>query len=220
MKAYKLTRSDGTTGGGGYPPLKWEPGVTRVIGGKGTELCTGDVIHVYHGLYLAAFMDPIHANYGPSALAWECETPAVVVCDGTKAGVKSLTTVQQVALPMLTTVVRVRAAIVLAQTLLTEPAWDAWAAAAASMAAARAARAAWAVVDGAWAARAAAEAAWAARAAAAASMAAARAARAVVDGAKAAEADGWDAQVFALHIDEVIRQAIADEAELDERSDG
>ena len=109
---YKLTRADGTTGGGDYPVMQWGKGVTNtVVRRENPRLCTGDVVHAYIDPLQAAFFDCIHGGYGPDALLWTCDDSEVVVSDSTKSGVFELTTRGQIPLPQLSTEQRVGVAI-------------------------------------------------------------------------------------------------------------
>lgn len=205
-RLYKLTDRDGKTRAGTHNETQWGENVTHTASGRGRELCTSDVIHAYEHPLVAAVMNPAHANLSDPVL-WEA-TGEVVARDGAlKCGVKTLTTLRRIPLPVLTTEQRVRIAIRCALDVYTAPAFVIWArgwldgadrsrdaarAAAADAARAAAAACAAAYAD-AYAAAAAAEAAYAAddaadAADAAYAAAAAAAARAAADAARAARA--------------------------------
>src|SRR3990167_10467990 len=109
MKYYKLTDENGRT----YNDTQWGEGVTHTTTVTGKHLCTDQVIHVYKSALLAAFLNPIHANFTRPRL-WECECSRPLANDGTKLGVKSCTTLREIPLPVVTTEQRVRFAILCA----------------------------------------------------------------------------------------------------------
>ena len=173
---YKLTNGSGMTRGN----TQWRENVTHRAKEKGSELCTGQVVHAYRDPYLAVFHDPIGVSYGDTALMWEAKGK-VVADDGLKVGCKSLTTLRQIPLPVLTTEQRVEIAIRISLLVYKETSYVAWAEA-------------W--LSGKDRTRAAVAAYWAANwAAARAARAAAEAAARVAAGAAygAAEAAGWAA---------------------------
>jgi hypothetical protein len=203
VKLYKLTDKDGYTRRGESNETLWGENVTHEAKKEGTALCTGQVIHAYESLEMAAFMHPAHAIL-KDPVAWEFEGEVVAREKQVNCGVKKGTTVGRVALPEITTEQRVEIAIRCAVAFYTEPTFKKWADAwldgsDRSDAAARAA--AWAA---AWAASRAARAA--ARAAEAAAWAAARAAEAAAWAARAADraaagaAAGAEADVDVLAI--------------------
>jgi hypothetical protein len=193
MKLYKLTDEHNET----YGHTKWGENVSHTATGTG-GLCSSGVIHAYTDPLLAAFFNPIHGDFKSPRL-WEAESGDELVSDGTKVGVKTLTTVRVVDLPEISTTQRVEIAIRCALIVYHNPDFETWAnnwlsgkdrteeAAAAAMAVAAmavAAAAEWTAVA-AWAAMAA-RAARAAEAARAAAKAAA--AEWTTEAAKAAEA--------------------------------
>jgi len=119
---YKLTDKNGMTQGN----TQWGESVTHEAKGEGTELCTGQVIHAYRDPYLAVFYDPIGGNYGENALLWESEG-RVVADDKLKVGCKSLTTLRQIPLPVLTTEQRVEIAIRISLLVYKEKSYVIWA---------------------------------------------------------------------------------------------
>ena len=176
MKLYKLTDKEGYTRRGMRNETQWGEGVTHTAYGYG-GLCTDGVIHAYEHPLLAAFMNPIQANLKDPQL-WEAEGEIVAREGQLKCGVKTLTTLRKIDLPVISTEQRVEIAIRCALLVYKDPNFLQWAenwisgkdrsaeaaaaaeAAEAEAAAAKAAaRAAWAA---AWEAEAAAEAAAAA----------------------------------------------------------
>ena len=183
---YKLTDSEGYTRKGKSNQLLWGEGITHAAVGNGSELCSDAFIHVYAHPLIAAFMNPIHADF-KNPLLWECEVEGDAVHDGQlKSGFKTVKTIRRIDLPTITTEQRVSIGIRCALKHCNEPAFikwanawldgsdraeaAAWAAAEWAAGAARAAEAAeaaaWAAAAAEWAAEAAARAAGAARAAA------------------------------------------------------
>ena len=174
---YKLTNQDGRTRG----DTQWGQGVTHTAEGDGTDLCSDGVIHYYDSALLAVLMNPIHAGIQNPRL-WEAEGETTA-SDGLKGGCRSLTTLREIPLPVVTPEQRAKFGILCAMEVYHDSSWRRWARgwldgtdrseaaawaaeaavrAAAAEEAAAAARAAWAA---AWAAEAEAE-AWAAGAAA------------------------------------------------------
>ncbi len=213
MKYYKLTNQEGKT----YSGTVWGEGITHQPTGKGKELCTADVIHVYDHPLKAAMFNPMHAKFTNPRL-WECQVRRVVADDGLKVGVKHCTTLKEIPLPEITTKQRVYFALLVALEVYTEPLFIAWAqdwlsgkdrtvkaarTAGAAAKAAAAAAAAWAAAGAA---------AWAAAAAAWAAAGAAAVAEAWVAGA-AAKAAGAAAEAAATTLDLVtlVKQAIREE---------
>jgi len=212
MKVYKLTDEKDQTHG----DMQWGEGVKHSAKASGYILCSGSLIHAYRDPLLAIFCNRIHGDYDlETAHLWECETKCRrIEDDRLKIGMKSLTTIKQIPLPVITTEQRVEIAIRIALEDYDEASFVNWAhgwinntdrsegTARGAAWAARAARAAWAA---AWAARAAWAAAWAAARAAeaawAAAWAAARAAEAAWAAAwaaaRAARAAEWAAEAAA-----------------------
>ena len=126
MIADKLTDAAGKTRAGEVGETQWGPGVEHTA--PGGRLCTDEVIHAYRDPLLAMFMDPVHGEYTkqPGWLLWRCD---VDVCDddGTKLGCTRVRTEEQIAPPQLTTNQRVRAAILLALEVASEPDFAHWA---------------------------------------------------------------------------------------------
>ena len=102
---YTLTDADGWTRRACANALHWGEGVTHTATG------TDGVVHWYDSPELAAMMDPIHGCYGADAICWRATVADVVDHDGVKGGSRSLTTVERVPLPALTTLQRVEVAI-------------------------------------------------------------------------------------------------------------
>ena len=197
---YKLTDHESYTRREEPGETLWTPGVEHVARGEGVELCTSAVIHAYRHPLLAAFLNPIHIVL-KSPLLWEALGGPVVADDGLQIGVKRLTAMCKLTVPVFTieqlTTAAIRIALELTGWWCGKKSFAAWAAGWISGKDRSAARAAdvasvtaylsaaeiyWQAAWAAWAARAA---AWAAAEVAAAAVWAARAAawaaRATVD---------------------------------------
>jgi len=125
-KLYKLTRADGTTGEDDHI-LQWGDNVTHAVQPcDKPQLCTNTVIHAHVDPLVAVFMDPVHGCFGPDARLYEGEGD-VVVDDGTKVGTFEMTTIRQIALPIITTEQRVECAIRAAKHICYDVAWNDWA---------------------------------------------------------------------------------------------
>jgi hypothetical protein len=122
MKYYKLTDQNNRT----TNHTQWGEGVTQKAVGKGQQLCSADVIHVYDHPLKAAIFNPIHADIKNPRL-WEVRVKRVVANDNTKVGVKSCTTIKQIPLPEITTNQRVRFAIYCALKVYSDAGFVKWA---------------------------------------------------------------------------------------------
>ena len=121
---YKLTRQDNTTSGD--TTLEWGAGVSHTATGPGTKLCSPDVIHAYTHPLLAVLLNPIHADYQNPKL-WRCEGDVVADDHGLKVGVKTLTTIEVLPLPVVTTEQCVKFAILCAKQVCKDEKWHTWA---------------------------------------------------------------------------------------------
>jgi hypothetical protein len=189
---YKLTDKDGYTRKGKENECLWGENITHTATGKGSHLCSRDLIHVYQNPLIASFMNPSHADF-KNPLLWECEAKGECAHEGQlKSGFKTVTTIRRIDLPVITLEQRIRISIYCALKQYSAPSFVKWANAWLD-GSDRSALAAWAAREAAaWAAREAAEAAWAAaRAAEAAAWAAARAAEAAARAAWAAARAAW-----------------------------
>ena len=186
MKLYKLTDENGQT----YNNTQWGEGISHSGTGKG-ELCSEGWIHAYTHPLLAVLLNPIHADFKNPRM-WEAEGDVDKRDGQLKVGCRTLTTIKEIPLPVITAEQRVKFAILCANAVCDDERWNEWAdkwldGTDRSKQSANAARAA------AWAANAA-EAAWAAEAAAEAAEAAARAAAWAAEAAEArAAADAAEA---------------------------
>src|SRR3989304_5266600 len=93
MKLYKLTNQNGKTFGG----TQWGVGVMHSTSGKG-PMCSKGWIYAYTGPLLAVLLDPIHGDFGPTALLWESEGEVGITDHGLKVGCTMLTTLRRIPL--------------------------------------------------------------------------------------------------------------------------
>lgn len=119
---YKLTDQDNKTANN----TLWGEGVTHTAKGRGKELCSADVIHVYAHPLLSVLFNPIHADIQNPKL-WECQTTQVVNQDAFKIGVKSCTTTKEIPLPRITMEQRASFAIRCAKLVNRDKKWNKWA---------------------------------------------------------------------------------------------
>jgi hypothetical protein len=166
MKVYKLTTQSSTS----QNKTLWGVGVTHSVTGDLRQCKNG--IHAYSDPLLAQLLNPIHADISDPIL-WECEASDEMLNDnGLKSCHRSLTTLRQIPLPLVSTEQCIRFAILCTLEVCDDPSYVQWAhnwlsgvdrSEAAAWAAEAAARAAEAVARAAKAAARAAEAAAAAR---------------------------------------------------------
>jgi hypothetical protein len=120
---YKLTDQNNKT----HNETLWGPGVKRKATGKRYELCSDGLIHAYEDPLLAVFISPLHVNYSNPKL-WKAKTTCKkIVRDGTKVGVKSLTTLHEIPLPIVTTTQRIAFGILCAKKVCSDTKWNKWA---------------------------------------------------------------------------------------------
>lgn len=103
MKLYKLTDYNGKTRAGEDNELQWGPGATHTAKGKGTALCSPDLIHAYQHPLLGVIMNPMHADFqNDNMRMWEAEGEVVAKEGQLKCGVKTLTTLREIPVPVIT----------------------------------------------------------------------------------------------------------------------
>lgn len=122
---YKLTDRDGFTRAGYSNACLWGENVTHSGTGKG-DLCGPGWVHAYTSPLLAVLLNPIHANI-PYPRLWRAEGEIVMNDRGLKVGCRTLTTIEEMPLPVLTTEQRVRFAILCAMQVCDSPKWRLWA---------------------------------------------------------------------------------------------
>ena len=121
---YKLTRQNNTTSGD--TTLEWGAGVSHTATGPGTLLCSRDVIHAYTHPLLAVLLSPRYSDYENPKL-WRCEGEVVADDHGLIVGVKTLTTIEKMPLPILTIEQRVKFAILCAKHICKREGCNTWA---------------------------------------------------------------------------------------------
>jgi len=124
---YKLTDQDGCTRKGQTNECLWGENVTHAATGDGTALCSSDLIHVYEHPLIAAFMNPVHADF-KNPLLWECEISGESSKEGQlKSGFKVVTTIRRIDLPVISLEQRIRISIYCALRQYSDPAFVKWA---------------------------------------------------------------------------------------------
>ena len=126
MRLYKLTDQNGYTRRGKINETLWGENVTHEAKGQGNTLCTDGVIHAYTSLYIAVLMNPHHARFN-DPIAWIAEGEVIATDHQIKCGVKSLTTVKQIPLPIISLEQRIKIAIHCSLKVYKEPKYIAWA---------------------------------------------------------------------------------------------
>jgi len=122
MKVYKLTDENGMTRNN----TQWGENVTHTASGDG-ELCSDGWIHCCADPSVAAFMNPVHAEFTRPRL-WEAESSGRMVDDGgLKMGVQSLTTIRELPCPAPTTEQCIRFAILCTLEVTSNCEWRKWA---------------------------------------------------------------------------------------------
>jgi hypothetical protein len=120
---YKITNQYNKT----HNNTLWGPGVKHTATGKDYYLCSDGLIHAYEDPLLAMFLYPIHVTFQNLKL-WEAKTTCKkIVSDGAKVGVKSLTTLHEIPLPVVTLTQRVAFAILCAKKVCSDIRWYNWA---------------------------------------------------------------------------------------------
>ncbi len=109
-KLYKLTDENGKTRAGKENELQWGEGVTHTAQGTSLLLDFNGVIHAYEHPFISVFMNTIHAKFATPRL-WEAEGTIVAREGQLKCGVKTLTTVREIPVPIISTTHCVRVAI-------------------------------------------------------------------------------------------------------------
>ena len=106
---------------------QWGEGVTHTTTGIPAKLCSAGWLHAYEHPLLAVLLNPIHANFLAPRL-WLAEGKGEVLREGQlKCGVKELTTIREIPLPVVTIEQRVRFAILCAKAVYRNKRWNAWA---------------------------------------------------------------------------------------------
>jgi hypothetical protein len=120
---YKLTDQNNKT----RSDTLWGPDVKHTATGKGYSLCSDGLIHAYEDPLLAVFISPLHVNYSNPKL-WKAKTTCKkIVRDGQmKCGVKSLTTIHEIPLPVVTTTQRIAFGILCAKKVCSDIKWNVW----------------------------------------------------------------------------------------------
>ncbi len=122
MKAYKLTDQNNKTRGN----TVWGPGISHTAKGGHDLLCSNAWIHFYTNPLIAVLMNPIHARFDLPRL-WECETAGEELHEPLKSGCKTLTTVKEIPVPVISPINKIAFAILCAKQVFKEEKWNIWA---------------------------------------------------------------------------------------------
>jgi len=106
IKLYKLTDEFGNT----MNNTHWGENVSHTAIGKGQMLCSNDVIHAYESPLVAILMNCVHGKF-TNPILWEAEGEVIVRDGRIKCGVKTLTTLKKISLPVISIEQRVKIAI-------------------------------------------------------------------------------------------------------------
>lgn len=118
----KLTKPDRTT----FRGFLWTPGKWVETSGHG-PLCTDGWIHIYEHPTLAVVFNPIHANFH-EPIAWRIEIGGSRLNDhGIKTGVSRCRLIEEIDLPKISLMARVRWVIELSLLLPQNPTYTTWA---------------------------------------------------------------------------------------------
>ena len=124
MIRYKLTGQDMQTYGG----TQWVLGEPKAVpeADRSDEMCSSGVLHYYTSPEQAVLFNPIHADI-PSPRLFRVEIDREVDCDGLKGCCHSMTLLEELPLPVITTEQRAAFAIRCALEVYTDPAFVRWA---------------------------------------------------------------------------------------------
>lgn len=125
-KLYKVTDRHGKTGSTYNRELQWGAGITHTAKGIGTELCTDDVIHAYEDPLIAVLLTPVHHDCVDHRL-WEAEGEVVAREGQLKCGVKTLTTMREISIPVISPEKRMQYAFLCALSVYQEENFVQWA---------------------------------------------------------------------------------------------
>ena len=125
---YKLTDQEGYTRKGQGDQCLWGPGVRHSVKVrvKNPQLCTANVIHAYSNPLIAVIMNPRHANFKNPRL-WKATGFPVVRESQLKLGCYSLTTVEEIPIPVITVDQKVRFTILVSLEVYKEADFVSWA---------------------------------------------------------------------------------------------
>ena len=124
MIRYKLTDQGMQTYGG----TQWVLGEPKAVpeADRSDEMCSSGVLHYYTSPEQAVLFNPIHADI-PSPRLFRVEIDREVDCDGLKGCCHSMTLLEELPLPVITTEQRAAFAIRCALEVYTDPAFVRWA---------------------------------------------------------------------------------------------
>ena len=107
---YKITNKDGKTRPGEYNETQWKISETRAASGEG-DMCGPGWLHGYHHPLLAAMLNPTHGAYDPATMRlFRCKA-IVGIRHPDKLGCTSITPIEEIEVPTITTTQRVAFAL-------------------------------------------------------------------------------------------------------------
>jgi hypothetical protein len=120
---YKLTDQNMQT----YNDTQWELGVTKHAKSGDDGLCSNKWLHSYEHPLVAVLMNPIHSNFRNPRI-FEAKPGRVIKHDRQlKCGVKSLTLLREIEMPVMTIDQLIEIAIRCAKVVSNDPKWNEWA---------------------------------------------------------------------------------------------
>lgn len=122
MILYKLTRQDMTT----HKNFTWELKKPSVLLPPGGQLCSSSFYHAYLSPELAVLLNPIHANYQNPRL-FEAEGDVAARDHDLKVGVKQLTLLTEIPLPVVSATQLVVFAVLVSKSVYKESGFNKWA---------------------------------------------------------------------------------------------
>jgi len=123
MKLYRLTDANGRTRNN----TQWGENITHVATGNVCKgLCSDAYIHAYENPLIAVLMNAAHANFDNPRM-YECEGEIAARDGQLKCGCRTLTTIREIPLPVVTTTQKVAFALLCVLDVYSEPSFVAWA---------------------------------------------------------------------------------------------
>lgn len=119
---YKLVSQDYKT----HSEMHWEIGKTNTARGKGSQMCSDQVLHYYEHPLLAVLFNPIHAGIeNPRMLRIQCSQK--IAGDELKSACKEQTPIEEISLPVISITQRVAFAIKCALVVQQDKKFVSWA---------------------------------------------------------------------------------------------
>jgi len=122
MRAYKLTDQTGCT----LNHTQWGKGVSHTATGKHKHLCSNGYIHFYESPLIAVIRNCKDANI-KNPILWIAEASGELDRQPLKSGAKTLKTIRQIPLPVISTEQMIAFAILCAKKVCDNKLWLVWA---------------------------------------------------------------------------------------------